>query len=961
MAARKISSLILESQDALKAFNKPEAKQKALQAIVDINIEKERLLTGKKTDINEQQLGDWYGGCSFVMNKIGENLNATKCFYTAIVFDPSWDVVKHENVSRVLWTSLVFSKKIAKLSKDIKGLKDLLSEIDDLAKLAERRGKWNVCVAVDDDINTIFSYFIQQGLEENELIKQLGRKESLWRSARCKIKMGMQEDARNMCSTILQHACDYDDPEAFEIWAVSLYNTKDFDLAFEKCELALHYCKDNSYRQRLGEFRSQIQTQILANTHQEQHEEFQDTNYQDVQRYLERWLPIISMEAAAGIVRNAESLCINNVPVKFLEGRKGKFSLGHHECELRNIEFSGMISDDTDYVSCDETTASHDWLCLKATLPKLEKSSPKDETALWTGHASVINVVKRKSQRYPDEKIHVTFQLHNKEPNLPSNLPTDTTFSVEILKKSEVDRRTESVMKELLSQRDSLAAKIAMNKPIPDCGTGKTNVCIKLMYLFDRINYQLSKEGHPRKQVLFCGQSNKDMDLIAEWMLERMDQYKPSFVRVYERSIEAIDFPIPGQTFLYKRSSRSLPTNQKLKCVALHHLIREEGKKYAEKINATDKFFEAHNCEPMPDLVKDYVHTVSEASVDEIKKYNIILCTTESWANPTVLEATNIYQVIVDEAGMCSEPQCLIPIIVTKAEQVVLIGDHKQLRPTILCKEAALLGLEKSLFERYATTELSTNVQFTMLEHQNRMNPEICRFPSKQFYKSALRTMCGIWRDETLRIWPQDAKGVYPHVLVHVEGEEQIRTVSTGNGNEQSMSNDAEIGHVVMTYNYLTSQEPNASIQILSQYNAQCSDIKKRLENEGIEGVDEIVSTVVSSHGREWDYVIFSTVRSLTEDKIEKNPTLGWCKHNLGFITDRNQMNVALTRARKGLVIIGNKYVLACDYVWKRLIQHYKQRGCMKTPEEFPPKNIRKSRRQIMEEARERSRHRYGK
>ena len=62
---------------------------------------------------------------------------------------------------------------------------------------------------------------------------------------------------------------------------------------------------------------------------------------------------------------------------------------------------------------------------------------------------------------------------------------------------------------------------------------------------------------------------------------------------------------------------------------------------------------------------------------------------------------------------------------------------------------------------------------------------------------------------------------------------------------------------------------------------------------------------VILAIGGEWDYVIFSTVRSLPEYKIEKRPTLGWCKQNLGFITDQNQINVALTRARKGLIIIG--------------------------------------------------------
>lgn len=80
-----------------------------------------------------------------------------------------------------------------------------------------------------------------------------------------------------------------------------------------------------------------------------------------------------------------------------------------------------------------------------------------------------------------------------------------------------------------------------------------------------------------------------------------------------------------------------------------------------------------------------------------------------------------MFQVIVDESGMCPEPQCLVPIIATSAEQVVLIGDHKQLRPIIMCKEAALLGLETSLFERYATSNSSKTVKFTMLEVQYRM------------------------------------------------------------------------------------------------------------------------------------------------------------------------------------------------------------------------------------------------
>lgn len=79
------------------------------------------------------------------------------------------------------------------------------------------------------------------------------------------------------------------------------------------------------------------------------------------------------------------------------------------------------------------------------------------------------------------------------------------------------------------------------------------------------------------------------------------------------------------------------------------------------------------------------------------------------------------FQIIIDEAGMCPEPHCLVPIVASNAEQVVLIGDHKQLRPVIKCKEAAELGLEKSLFEKQWLSENTQGVEKVMLKRQYRM------------------------------------------------------------------------------------------------------------------------------------------------------------------------------------------------------------------------------------------------
>ena len=89
----------------------------------------------------------------------------------------------------------------------------------------------------------------------------------------------------------------------------------------------------------------------------------------------------------------------------------------------------------------------------------------------------------------------------------------------------------------------------------------------------------------------------------------------------------------------------------------------------------------------------------------------------------------------------------------------------------------------------------------------------------------------------------------------------------------------------------------------MSQYNAQRSVIQQRLEGNGFENV--CVQTVVASQGGERDYVMLSTVRSLPVHQIDHKPSEGWKKKHLGFIIDEHQINVALTRAKKGLIIVG--------------------------------------------------------
>ncbi|KAL3868506.1 hypothetical protein ACJMK2_041307 [Sinanodonta woodiana] len=666
--------------------------------------------------------------------------------------------------------------------------------------------------------------------------------------------------------------------------------------------------------------------------------------YPDVKQYLYRWLPLVIMEAATSSIHNEEGFTICNLPVTFSE-RTGHFRLQTAFCFERNIEISGHgayelaeKNDDTcENESQEENdSASHGWLCIRHKEP--EKQESLTPSSVWVVHGQIKKVEKITQQ----DEVSVHFEICDLSTVSDDNKKECT---VEFLIKLDVDRRTEIYLKSLKAASD-LAKKIALNRKIPKLGTGKSYTGIKLLYLFNKINKQWEKKGNLRKQVLFCGPSNNSVDQIARWMKNRLEKHCPSIVRMYGRSIEATDFPIRGKAFQSKQSMHGSKAAKDLKHISLHHLIREKSKPFAEEINTFDESFKLPDYIPDHKEVQKYVHLLKVATVEELKKHDVILCTTAVASNK-LLKGTDIYQIIIDEAAMCTEPQCLVPIIATKAEQVVLIGDHKQLQPIIMCKEAAELGLEKSLFERYAESQCcdKNNIQYTLLEIQYRMHPRICDFPSQEFYDNKLITEYqvnywkegykrkGQWISRPLKMWPHKN---YTHVFCHIVGQEEVLTVSTKEGNEYSRSNMEEVKQVVKVFSHMVNSEKVKSNQIcvISQYNAQCHKLRNELSTQRFQCLN--VNTVVGSQGGEWDYVIFSTVRSLPEFMIEHNPTFGWCKQNLGFITDHHQINVALTRAKKGIIIVGNQNLLQCDEVWKRLIYLYKQRGCIKTAEEFP-------------------------
>ncbi|XP_025110061.1 LOW QUALITY PROTEIN: helicase with zinc finger domain 2-like [Pomacea canaliculata] len=688
--------------------------------------------------------------------------------------------------------------------------------------------------------------------------------------------------------------------------------------------------------------------------------------------YRRAWMPLLEMEAAYGAGTGDSAFGIDNVKIemKYTLSTKsskqqgfyqGTFSLPAKFCFDRGIEFGGKSAGSTgkEVEYKNSSTCPMDYLCIRCRvkceepiISRVQQSCLKcvvDDHYTWISHGGVVAVTHKNRKDSNGGHLQVSFVLSPHSSVPPSQLMSSTGHPVmlEVLPKSQVD-----------------SVSLIQGPP----GTGKTYTGIKLIYLFTKINRKLLSEGKGKKVILFCGPSNKSVDLVARLLKLKFGNECPKNELAWDED---------------------LTSDPELKDVSLHHIIRESDKPYAEKIAAFERYFDKCRKDPenfkvtskqmrttngfcmMPAPRNSHIMKSSSLHVLLAAVQNSLKLQKALYFNAldTSLLAWKFLKarVIIDECAMSPEPHSLVPIVANKAKQVVLIGDHKQLRPIITCQAAAELGLDQSLFERLY---LKSSVKCIFLSTQYRMHPEICAFPSNEFYEGKLQSSPITTRSKfILPIWPlhpQTSEPV-PHILVDVRGEEETLTVSTDEGNERSKSNFAEADKVIEILTYLkyaceekkkeiemnsrNSESTSYSIKVLTQYNAQRHLLEEKL-SKACEGhrhdtftpvltrYDKnniTISTVVSSQGGEWDYVVLSTVRSLPSYKIEPHPTLGWCRQNMGFITDQNQVNVALTRARRGLIIVGNAELLKCDPVWSRLVTRYEKLGCVFESANFPP------------------------
>ncbi|XP_033113754.1 helicase with zinc finger domain 2-like [Anneissia japonica] len=471
-------------------------------------------------------------------------------------------------------------------------------------------------------------------------------------------------------------------------------------------------------------------------------------------------------------------------------------------------------------------------------------------------------------------------------------------------------------------------------------GTGKSVTGSQLAFFFAQINKRV--EAINRPQVLYCGPSNKSVEVVAGY-LKRLSDIR--VVRVYSESIEDKDYPRPWLAKPKRKfSMMEASIDPKNRDIALHHLIRQRGNPFsctierkeaeftkrieeyrrkAKSKKSNDKYDAQAKKLFTEEEIKAYKALIMDAKKEELQKYDVILTTCNVAGAPEIRRFCNIIECIIDEAGMCTEPESLIPLVGCTPHKVVFIGDHKQLRPIVQEPNARELGMEISLLERYADEAI-------MLDIQYRMHPSICDFPSQQFYDNKLKTDISVSKrkPDTLK-WPRDGNKEYHTLFCHVDGKEESQTVKTEEGNENSKCNQQELECLMkVVWKLLEKRIVAKDILVLTQYRLQLSEIKTKL-NKDSRTREVRAATVITSQGSESDYVIMSTVRSIPLVQIEEKPTIGWKKKCLGFIIDENQTNVAITRAKRGLILIGNKNLLETHETWRNLIKSYEDRGCL--------------------------------
>jgi predicted DNA helicase len=294
---------------------------------------------------------------------------------------------------------------------------------------------------------------------------------------------------------------------------------------------------------------------------------------------------------------------------------------------------------------------------------------------------------------------------------------------------------------------------------------------------------------------------------------------------------------------------------------------------------------------------------------DLLQNSEVIACTLVGAANQ-VLHGKRWKSVFIDEAAQALEPSCWIPII--RSDRVIFAGDHFQLPPTIKSNEAAKEGLSQTLFEKCILRHPQTA---SMLEMQYRMHEAIMQFSSSFFYGN------GLIADESVKRHHIEGEDI-PFEFIDTAGcgfHESLdpETLSRFNNEEAQLL----IRRLEQLVGNLNSEHWQYSVGIITPYSAQVERLVKLAEaSEELSVIAPSISinTVDAFQGQERDIITISLVRSNDDGEI-------------GFLNDIRRINVALTRARKKLIVIGDSATLGAHPFYLELLEYVQRNDFYKS------------------------------
>lgn len=304
--------------------------------------------------------------------------------------------------------------------------------------------------------------------------------------------------------------------------------------------------------------------------------------------------------------------------------------------------------------------------------------------------------------------------------------------------------------------------------------------------------------------------------------------------------------------------------------------------------------------------LREEVRFLERAIIDKILDRSSVVLTTLVGAGSSILGDREFDWIVIDEAAQALEAACWIPLL--RGERAILAGDHLQLPPTILSPEAEREGLGVTLFDRLAREHDEPLVQ--LLTTQYRMNERIMEFSSRELYEGRLEAFPGVAGHRLA-----DLEGVLENeetsavlLLVDTAGCDLEETV---NEDDRSRSNPGEAEIVkIQLERLLEAGVPAADIAVITPYNAQVQLLRERLgHHRGLE-----IDTVDGFQGREKEAVILSLVRSNERGEV-------------GFLADTRRLNVAVTRARRQLVVVGDTSTVTRNDFIDRLVEHLQAQG----------------------------------